>query len=246
MVLAPIFGVYLSKNGFEHYFYFAIVIISAIFACICFYLWASEKISNSEEFSLKSFALFKDKTFNTLLSCAFFSFAIMGIFITSTIFSPRINVDFTDYVGIFFATVGVVICIWQLILSKLFVISDTKKYLFLFLLSIISSLFFVKGVTLALIALISYGIFEAIIVPEIFISVAKNYTKQNTALAFSLILVMANIGDAFGTFLSGVAIDYFDKYVALAFSALIFVFSIFSLFLLVISRSKDNIIHTNE
>ncbi|WP_072023225.1 MFS transporter [Photorhabdus australis] len=246
IVLAPIAGAYFANNNYKNTFFTTIIIISLFFAFICFFTWKKKSKKIKIQNSITRPKNLGSSSFLFLLFSSFFSFSLMGIFITATTLANRINNFFNDYVGLFFTIVGLVVCLWQLIFSKLFDFSESIIKYTLILLSLISATYFSGGVTIAIIALIAYSIFEAIIIPEIYSTSSNIVNKEKSSMAFSLLLVMANIGEAVGSTSIGFIVDLFDYRSGYLINFFILLFSLLSVITLIISKKlgvKYNVIN---
>ena len=127
----------------------------------------------------------------------------MGVFITGVVSSREFMPNLEPYTGALFSTVGVVICIWQFLISRTTVgktIARSPSYLLYAVL--ISALFFLGDVVLSFFAIIAYGLFESIVIPLCYQKVQKYHSQT-----FAVLLVLCNIGNAIGSFITGVVIS---------------------------------------
>ncbi len=84
-----------------------------------------------------------------------------------------------------------------------------------------ASLFLMGGTFTAVTALISYSIYESVMIPEIYYQVNKTITSLSASVLFSYILVISNIGQAAGSWTSGGIISHFNNYIAFIFCMII-------------------------
>ncbi|MBS9443186.1 MFS transporter [Photorhabdus heterorhabditis] len=116
----------------------------------------------------------------------------------------------------------------------------------LLLLSLVSATYFSGGIAIAIIALVAYSIFEAIIIPEIYSTSSNIVNKEKSSIAFSLLLVMANLGEAVGSTSIGFLVDLFDYRSGYLINLFILLFSLLSVVTLIISKKlgvKYNVIN---
>ncbi|HGK4757538.1 MFS transporter [Enterobacter cloacae] len=150
-----------------------------------------------------------------ILLSSFFCFLIMGVFITATTLLDKINPDLGIYSGVFFSVVGVTICLWQGGVAKLFSFSDKSSSLIILLGGILSSSYLLGSVYIAVIALIAYSIYESVIIPELYFQATHIVSSVSASVLFSYILIVSNAGEAFGSWITGVAITHLADHVPL-------------------------------
>lgn len=174
-----------------------------------------------------------------ILMASFFCFLIMGVFITSTTLLGKINPEFSNYSGLFFSVVGATICLWQGGATKLSFIRDKWASHLIVAGGVIASLYLTGSLYIAIAALIAYSIYESVIIPEIYVVATGIHSAIPSGVLFSYIVVMSNIGSAFGSWITGLAITYLNDYVPMLIFIAVFLSSIFSFILLKITHHKD-------
>ncbi|ETS30623.1 hypothetical protein BB987_01790 [Photorhabdus temperata] len=150
----------------------------------------------------------KNHDIRRLLQASFFCFAIMGAFITATTLLARVRVDFSSYIGLFFSVVGVCICFWQGVISRILNLSERTVIIVISVTGLLSSLYLTGSLYMAIAALISYSIYESVIVPAIYYKSSSCTSNLSVSVIFSFILVASNIGEAFGSWITGMLIEY--------------------------------------
>ncbi len=165
-----------------------------------------------------------------LLFSAFLTFFLMGIFITGTTLISRIRVEFAEYSVIFFSLVGFSICIWQGVLSRWVDLSERNTSILLFGLAGFSAAYLTGNLMFAVLALVAYSVFESIIVPLIYYKSTVIQSGISSGVIFSLIMVASNMGEAFGSFVTGSIIDSFAERAVMPISVLIFATAVLSVF----------------
>lgn len=231
---------------------FTITVLLSLFflgACLIFIAWkviynypSCRKDDTRLPLITTSFrTVINSRSITRLLISSFFCFTIMGVFITATTLLGKINVDMGKYSGIFFSVVGISICIWQVVIARNINFSG-KISLYLILLSgITSSLYLISTVYIAVIALIFYSIYESAIIPEIFYKAGKINTTVSTGVIFSYILVTSNLGEAFGSWLTGLAISHVNDHVPIFIFFLVFFSTLLSFSCLIKVNNKEDI-----
>ncbi|MCM7319040.1 hypothetical protein M8Q11_16860 [Enterobacter bugandensis] len=174
-----------------------------------------------------------------ILLASFFCFLIMGVFITSTTLLGKINPELRNYSGLFFSVVGATICLWQGGAFKLSFIRDKWASHLIVTGGVIASLYLTGSLYIAIAALIAYSIYESAIIPEIYVVASGIHSAMPSGVLFSYIVVMSNIGSAFGSWITGLAITYFNDYVPMLIFIAVFFSSIFSFILLKTSHHKE-------
>lgn len=150
-----------------------------------------------------------------ILLSSFFCFLIMGIFITATTLLDKINPDMGAYSGLFFSVVGVTICLWQGGVAKLTALSDRYSAQIIMIGGVLSSAYLLGSVYIAIIALVAYSLYESVIIPEIYFKATHIPSGIPTSVLFSYILIASNAGEAFGSWLTGLAITHMAEHVPL-------------------------------
>lgn len=174
-----------------------------------------------------------------ILLASFFCFLIMGVFITSTTLLGKINPELRNYSGVFFSVVGATICLWQGGAAKLSFIRDKWTSHLIVAGGVIASLYLTGSLYIAVAALIAYSIYESVIIPEIYVVASGIHSTIPSGVLFSYIVVMSNIGSAFGSWITGLAITYFNDYVPMLIFIAVFLSSIFSFILLKTTHHKE-------
>lgn len=174
-----------------------------------------------------------------ILLASFFCFLIMGVFITSTTLLGKINPELRNYSGLFFSVVGATICLWQGGAAKLSFIRDKWTSHLIVAGGVIASLYLTGSLYIAVAALIAYSIYESVIIPEIYVVASGIHSAIPSGVLFSYIVVMSNIGSAFGSWITGLAITYFNDYVPMLILITVFLSSIFSFILLKTTHHKE-------
>jgi len=174
-----------------------------------------------------------------ILLASFFCFLIMGVFITSTTLLGKINPELRNYSGLFFSVVGATICLWQGGAVKLSFIRDKWASHLIVTGGVIASLYLTGSLYIAIAALIAYSIYESVIIPEIYVVASGIHSAMPSGVLFSYIVVMSNIGSAFGSWITGLAITYFNDYVPMLIFIAVFFSSIFSFILLKTTYHKE-------
>lgn len=150
-----------------------------------------------------------------ILLSSFFCFLIMGVFITSTTLLSKINPALEAYSGAFFSIVGVTICLWQGGVARLVSVSDRYSSQIIMVAGVLSSVYLLGSVYIAVAALIAYSIYESVIIPELYFKATHIASDISASVLFSYILIVSNAGEAFGSWLTGFAITHLTEYVSL-------------------------------
>lgn len=176
--------------------------------------------------------IWKNKNILLILLSSFACYLIMGLFITATTLLDKINPEMGEYSGLFFSVVGISICICQSILVKLSAANKQSSYTVIYISGIISASFLLGSVYIAIIALIAYSIYESMIIPEMYFKANHITSDISTTVIFSYIIIAANLGQAFGSWLTGFLINNFLQHfaillaIAIAFCVWVSVFSV--------------------
>ncbi|MDC9580527.1 hypothetical protein PSI15_02890 [Xenorhabdus sp. PR6a] len=174
-----------------------------------------------------------------ILLASFFCFLIMGIFITSTTLLGKIKPELSNYSGIFFSVVGATICLWQGGAAKLNVFKTKWTSHLIVTCGAIGSLYLTGSLYIAIAALIAYSIYESVIIPEIYVVASAIHSPIPPGVLFSYIVVMSNMGSAFGSWITGLAITYLNDYVPMLIFISVFFSSVLSFILLKATYRKE-------
>ena len=230
VVIAPVISVFSIENDKILIIFNLILIFNLLFgflSVILIYDFPNfNKMSKNHNcFSFRLFGEFKnvlgDKNIFKLLVSSFFCFLVMGCFITATTIVSDIRKDLSGFAGIFFSIVGVSICVWQGLFAKLIKFSDINKIRFLFFVGMGASFYLNGGVYISILALIFYSIYESIIIPEIYYKSSTSCGNTSSSLVFSYIMIFANVGEAFGAWLTGSIVSFDSDFKAIHLSVLI-------------------------
>ncbi|MCS1352611.1 MFS transporter [Mechercharimyces sp. CAU 1602] len=153
------------------------------------------------------------KEVQSILLASFFCFLIMGIFITSTTLLGKISPELEGYSGFFFSIVGVTICLWQGVVAKLKTFNERWISRFIVICGAFSSIYLLGSVYIAVIALVAYSIYESVIIPEIYVKASGINSEIPSGVLFSYIVILSNAGSAFGSWITGVAIENIPEHV---------------------------------
>lgn len=232
IVSAPIVGTVITMYSLYTMVFAVIIIANMILFAVPFILWDRQKDKVTPIENIKvSMHLFKSHNYLRIFFCNILVFVLMGLFITSTVLLAKFNPQLDGYAGIFFSTVGISICFWQLCMSRLR-LSDKMIFIILMLTSFVSSLYFSGGLYIALLGLVFYSIFEAMILPEIYAATSSIIPIERVSLSFALLLVGANIGQAVGSMLTGIIIQQVGLSSASLFQCLTVLLCLVSVYLL--------------
>lgn len=215
IVIAPLTGALTLGSELEIYtFMLASYIVFGVSSLMIFFRKNNIEIKGNDASIFKGYKhIFKQSTFRCFSLGLFFSYAVMGIFITGIVSSSLYLPDLTPHVGIFFSVVGVTICFWQFYLSKTQLGNFISQSRFAILTMIVfSALFFVGNFPLAILSIIAYGMFESILIPSFYKGSAGELADKYHNQAFAILLVLANFGEAIGSFFTGVVINEFTSY----------------------------------
>ncbi|UNE53812.1 MFS transporter [Bartonella machadoae] len=161
--------------------------------------------------------IISNRSLRYLLITALLCSSIMGIFLTTTTLLSKFDSNLAPYSGLFFSTVGISICLWQGIMNKHLTLSDKTTFYLIWLTGSLASFYLIGGVSTAMIALIAYSVYESVIIPEIYYNAGKTTAALSSSVIFSYILVVSNIGQAAGSWMSGWIISHFNSHVSLIF-----------------------------
>lgn len=243
--IAPSLAAIALTYGFINHMILLVIISGIVMATMAFtinYATPSNKKSGfGSPFVSLSYILRGDMAgaVQRILLASFFCFLIMGIFITSTTLLGKINPELRNYSGLFFSVVGATICLWQGGATKLSFIRDKWTSHLIVASGVISSLYLTGSLYIAVAALIAYSIYESVIIPEIYVVASGIHSAIPSGVLFSYIVVMSNIGSAFGSWITGLAITYFNDYVPMLIFIAVFLSSIFSFILLKTTHHKE-------
>lgn len=216
IVLAPIIASFSIKiNSQKSVFIFLVIteVLMSILSLKIMYSFPKNHCNDDNSKSLittlKSglIGLGKNKDMRKILYSSFFCFAIMGAFITSTTLLSRISSDFSDLTGPFFSIVGFTVCIWQGVISRFTSTSELFVKIMTLCFGFFCSIYLMGNIFVAIFALISYSVYESIIVPHIYYKSSSSEITIPKTVFFSFILVCSNFGEACGSWLTGIAID---------------------------------------
>lgn len=214
--VAPILAVLALK-----YDYINLVLILLIIVSICMALKAPSVIytyptkkNSSMRFSKNNLRhIFYDIWTNAdvrhILLSAFCCFLIMGLFITATTLLDKINPALSGYSGLFFSVVGISICVWQGAVIKLTSFINKYGLQLILLCGLLSATYLIGSIYVAIIALIAYSIYESLLIPELYFKTNHIESNISTTMLFSYLLITANLGQAFGSWLTGLIINHF-------------------------------------
>ena len=189
---------------------------------------SSQFVFSRNSFLLQFSELKNNRGIINILLSTFFCFAIMGFFISSTAIIDRIKEVFYGYSGIFFSVVGVSVCIWQGLVAPMKKFSERTTIHIITILGVLSSLYLTGGVYLAIVSLIAYSIYESVIIPHIYYKSSNCESSLSISVIFSYILVASNVGEAVGSLITGLVVDWTHEYAPLYLFLLIFVSALFS------------------
>ncbi|MGI9878404.1 MFS transporter [Vibrio chagasii] len=215
IVIAPLAGALtLGSESGIYTFMLASYIIFGVSSLIIFFRKNNVEIKGNDGPIFKGYKnIFTQSTFRCFSLGLFFSYVAMGIFITGIVSSSLYLPDLTPHVGLFFSVVGITICFWQFYLSKTQLGSFISQSKFAILAMIVfSALFFVGKLPLAILSIIAYGMFESVLIPRCYKGSTERLADKYHNQAFAILLVLANFGEATGSFLTGVVINDFTSY----------------------------------
>ncbi|ECG1392286.1 TPA_asm: MFS transporter [Salmonella enterica subsp. houtenae serovar 45:g,z51:-] len=217
--VAPLLAVAAMKFSFIETVLLALIIsgvVMAVTAMQLIYSFPSSKPSTSPVLAGMRSAfqgVVDSKGIQRILLSSFFCFLIMGIFITSTALLDKINPGIGTYSGLFFSVVGITICLWQGVVTKLTALSDRYSSQLILIGGVLSSSYLLGSVYLAITALIAYSVYESVIIPELYFKATHVPSTIPGSVLFSYILIASNAGEAFGSWLTGLAITHMAEHV---------------------------------
>ncbi|MGM3175482.1 MFS transporter [Dickeya lacustris] len=244
--VAPSLASFSDKYNFMNEIILTVILCSVIMAIFALNITYPPLASNKKPVSRSPlvglFYAFRGnmaKAVQSILLASFFCFVIMGVFITSTTLIGKVIPDLKEYSGVFFSIVGITICLWQAIFSKFKPLNDYWISNIIIICGALSSIYLLGSLYTAVIALIAYSIYESIVIPEIYVTASGINSDIPSGVMFSYIVILSNAGSAFGSWITGLAIENISEYASEFIFFVVFCSSVTSLFFIKIASKKE-------